>query len=445
MRTPRALRLAVAAVALTCAGAAVATTGIAGAVDDVPTAEEVAAAEAAAAGSANDVAEVQRRLATARAQLDAVTIRTAQLSEAYNGAQYRLAKARARADKAQVRAQRATDEAADQLDSYQKALVASYQMAPELHGWSAILTSDGIEEAIENSATLEVAEDALGARYDELEHARTEAREASAEAKAARARADHAADEARAARDAAIAAQAQAEASMADIAAQEQALIERWAELEGISVELAKQRNEALAAQDSTPAPQAPETTHPSESPQPSSGGNHSGGTPSQGPTKNPTTQPSQPAPTGNPSTPAAPTTPPTTPPTTDPDPPAPASGAAKAIAFAKAQIGEPYRWGAAGPNAWDCSGLTMGAWNAGGKSLPHYSVAQYQQSTPISRSQLQPGDLVFWGSSSKSTSIYHVALYIGNGTIIHAPRTGRPVAEESIDYWIAPNFFARP
>jgi cell wall-associated NlpC family hydrolase len=71
--------------------------------------------------------------------------------------------------------------------------------------------------------------------------------------------------------------------------------------------------------------------------------------------------------------------------------------------------------------------------------------VAQYHQSTPISRSQLQPGDLVFWGSSSRATSIYHVALYVGNGRIIHAPRTGRPVAEESIDYWIPPNFFARP
>jgi cell wall-associated NlpC family hydrolase len=114
-------------------------------------------------------------------------------------------------------------------------------------------------------------------------------------------------------------------------------------------------------------------------------------------------------------------------------------------VAFARAQIGEPYRWAAAGPGAWDCSGLTMKAWQAGGKYLPHYSVGQYQTSTPIRSSQLRPGDLVFWGSSSRSSSIYHVALYIGGGQMIHAPRTGRPVTQESMYYWTAPNFFARP
>ncbi|WP_442940246.1 C40 family peptidase [Nocardioides sp. B-3] len=102
-------------------------------------------------------------------------------------------------------------------------------------------------------------------------------------------------------------------------------------------------------------------------------------------------------------------------------------------MAFATAQIGDPYKWGAAGPDSWDCSGLTAGAWAAGGKSLPHYSVAQYTGSTPITSAQLVPGDLLFWGSSSKSSSIYHVALYIGDGQMIHAPRTGRPVVQESM------------
>jgi cell wall-associated NlpC family hydrolase len=86
-----------------------------------------------------------------------------------------------------------------------------------------------------------------------------------------------------------------------------------------------------------------------------------------------------------------------------------------------------------------------MGAWRAGGISLPHYSVAQYEESTPISSSALRPGDLVFWGSSSSPSSIYHVALYVGNGMIIQAPRTGEDVQEVSMYYWISPNFFARP
>ncbi|CAB4720552.1 unannotated protein [freshwater metagenome] len=86
-----------------------------------------------------------------------------------------------------------------------------------------------------------------------------------------------------------------------------------------------------------------------------------------------------------------------------------------------------------------------MSAWSAGGIDLPHYSVAQYQASAPISSGQLQPGDLVFWGSSSDPSSIYHVALYVGDDMIIQAPRTGRPVEEVSLYYWTPPTFFARP
>ena len=100
--------------------------------------------------------------------------------------------------------------------------------------------------------------------------------------------------------------------------------------------------------------------------------------------------------------------------------------------------------WGAAGPGSWDCSGLTMGAWQAGGVALPHYSVAQYDATTPITASQLRPGDLLFWGTSSDPGSIHHVALYTGDGMMIHAPRTGRPVTFESMYYWVPPTFFGR-
>jgi cell wall-associated NlpC family hydrolase len=96
------------------------------------------------------------------------------------------------------------------------------------------------------------------------------------------------------------------------------------------------------------------------------------------------------------------------------------AKGAAGAIAAARAQLGKPYEWGASGPNAFDCSGLTAWAWGAVGVSLPHNAAAQQGMGTPVNQANLEPGDLVFFGSPA-----YHVALYIGNGMIIHAPTTG--------------------
>ena len=94
-----------------------------------------------------------------------------------------------------------------------------------------------------------------------------------------------------------------------------------------------------------------------------------------------------------------------------------PVSGrAAVAVHYAMAQVGKPYVYGAAGPNSFDCSGLTMAAWGSAGVGLPHSSSAQYGSGTHISASQLQPGDLVFYYQP-----ISHVGMYIGNGMIVNA------------------------
>ena len=101
-----------------------------------------------------------------------------------------------------------------------------------------------------------------------------------------------------------------------------------------------------------------------------------------------------------------------------------PATGRAKAVvAFALAQLGDAYVYGASGPNAWDCSGLTSAAWAQAGVSLPHSSSAQSGTGTPVSGSDLQPGDLVFYYSP-----ISHVGMYIGNGMIVHAANPGAGV-----------------
>ncbi|MCL6734212.1 C40 family peptidase [Streptomyces neyagawaensis] len=106
------------------------------------------------------------------------------------------------------------------------------------------------------------------------------------------------------------------------------------------------------------------------------------------------------------------------------------ATKAAKALAFARAQIGKPYVWGATGPGSYDCSGLTQAAWKAAGVDLPRTTYDQVNAGTTVSLSAARPGDLIFFYDN-----IGHVGLYIGNGMMIHAPKPGTYVREESIFY----------
>ncbi|GEC09410.1 glycoside hydrolase [Streptomyces spinoverrucosus] len=106
------------------------------------------------------------------------------------------------------------------------------------------------------------------------------------------------------------------------------------------------------------------------------------------------------------------------------------ATKAEKALAFARAQIGKPYVWGATGPDSYDCSGLTQGAWKAAGVSLPRTTYDQVNAGTTVSIAAAQPGDLIFFYDD-----VTHVGLYIGNGMMIHAPKPGAYVREESVYY----------
>ncbi|WP_433341885.1 NlpC/P60 family protein [Streptomyces sp. CA-253872] len=103
---------------------------------------------------------------------------------------------------------------------------------------------------------------------------------------------------------------------------------------------------------------------------------------------------------------------------------------AEKAIAFARAQMGKPYVWGATGPGSYDCSGLTQAAWKAAGIDLPRTTWDQVEVGTRVSVDNAVPGDLVFFYDD-----ISHVGLYIGNGEMIHAPKPGASVRVESIYY----------
>jgi peptidoglycan DL-endopeptidase CwlO len=108
--------------------------------------------------------------------------------------------------------------------------------------------------------------------------------------------------------------------------------------------------------------------------------------------------------------------------------PPPPNAGAAAAVAEAKKQLGKPYQWGGSGPDSFDCSGLTAWAWKAAGKTLSHYTGAQYNETARVAIADLQPGDLVFFGSD-----LHHMGIYVGSGQMIHAPQTGDVVKYSTI------------
>ena len=101
---------------------------------------------------------------------------------------------------------------------------------------------------------------------------------------------------------------------------------------------------------------------------------------------------------------------------------------ASAAVRLAMAQLGKPYVWATSGPSSFDCSGLMLFAWRAAGVSLPHSSRSQFASTARVSVSQIRPGDLVFFGRP-----IHHVGMYVGNGQMVEASRSGRPVKLGSI------------
>jgi cell wall-associated NlpC family hydrolase len=114
--------------------------------------------------------------------------------------------------------------------------------------------------------------------------------------------------------------------------------------------------------------------------------------------------------------------------------------GASFAVEAARAQLDKPYQWGGSGPGTFDCSGLTMFAWHYGGVSLSHSAAAQYSETAHISLADIQPGDLLFYGSP-----ISHVGIYVGGGQMIHAPHTGDVVRYTSINHGGMPVGIGRP
>jgi cell wall-associated NlpC family hydrolase len=405
--------------------------------DPVPSKQDVAQAQQAVTSKSGEVARVQAELAAANVRLQQASDKAEIASEAYNGAQWKADQARAAADKARAAYQRAKDAQEAQRKAYAAGVVSNYQSAPEVTALAGIAKANGIDQVQQQTQAMATAQKALNAQYGRVQASAAVATVTAQQAADAESAAVAAEADAKAKRDAAAGAEEQAQAAASAIATQKQQLIEQLARLKNISVRLAAKRQAALeeraerraaaaaaakaaadaaarkAAQEASDA--AAERAREAAAQQGARTGTLS---------------------SGSSSTPSVPTT---------HAPSASSGGVAAALAFARAQIGEPYVWGAEGPGSWDCSGLTAAAWAQGGIDLPHYSVAQYEESTPIAFGDLRPGDLVFWSTTDDPSSIHHVALYAGDGMIIQAPHTGAYVDEVSMYSWTAPNFFARP
>ncbi|MFI5711308.1 NlpC/P60 family protein [Kribbella sp. NPDC051620] len=418
----------------------------------IPSQSTVDAAKKAAATKAAQVSAIEQQLASAGARLEQLGVQAAKAGEVYNGAMYRLQQAQAEAKAAGDRADRAEKTLAAQRQQIGRFAAASYQGGGDLAKLGPLFTADGAQELLDSAGAARSVSQAMQGSYLRYTASQVVTNAFKLQKDQAVTKVQAATDEAAKAKEAAEAAEAEQRSAVASIGVQRRQQIAQLAVLRHTSVqvatqrqrgleELARQRAAALAAKKAEElrrriaAREAAEARAAREEaarearqeaarrareernndkqehkkrPKKHKPGKHGGGN-DGGSGHN-------------------------------------SRGARAAIDFALAQLGEPYIWAAAGPSSWDCSGLTMGAWKKAGVQLPHYSVAQYEQIKHISEDDLRPGDLIFWAEDSDDPgTIFHVAMYLGGGRMIHAPRPGRPVTTDSIYYWEAPDFFGRP
>jgi cell wall-associated NlpC family hydrolase len=115
---------------------------------------------------------------------------------------------------------------------------------------------------------------------------------------------------------------------------------------------------------------------------------------------------------------------------------PAPSEIAGRAMQYALGEVGKPYVWGATGPNAYDCSGLMLRAYESAGVTLPRVARQQYWAGAQLPVRQAQPGDLLFWSyDTANPDSIHHVAMYLGNGRMVEAANQTVPLRQRSVSF----------
>lgn len=406
-----------------------------------PAEQEIERARDAQERTEQAVADVQARLAALAAELDEARIRAAIAVEAYNGARYELSRARLHEEAAAGEAVEIRGERSAADVELGRRAAATYRSGG---GWSElsvvmnVVTDASIVDISEALATVtrsqSVVHDRWSGALDEAESAVRAAERQVAELAATERAAEQALERAKQA-------VTEHEDAVARAAAMRDALILELAAARGTTAELERDRQRAQeqgeqaererAARQQAERGQredAPEEPGP-ESTQRDDAETEESAAPAPADEAGPATSAPEPAAS---STIEAGTS------------FAGAAAAARAIDYARAQIGKPYVWAGAGPAGFDCSGLTMRAWERGGVQLTHWSVAQARQTVTVPYSDLRPGDLIFWSENDAPSGTYHVALYIGGGEMIHAPSPGGHVEIRDVFYWRTPSFYAR-
>lgn len=455
----RRRRLVTRAATLALVGASLTVTSAARAAPEepgTPSQGQVDAARSAMGTAAQSVTEIDAAYAAARVQLELAQRQAATANEASHAAQLRLAEAARAADAARATVDTTTSAAESAAKGVRQYAAQVYTSHGGLDDIEAYLSSGGPQQVADRAAVLETLAQARRQALTDASMATNAATEARRRADAAAAQLSKAAAEANQAQSAASAAVARAESESERLGVEQQARLVQLAALRNTTVELEQARQEALArvaaaeeaarqaeaqraAAEAAAQRAAAESAARAAAEQEAAAAAAAAAAAQQAAEQARRAAEGQPVPAA-PAPPAPPTPVPAPPPAPAPAPPPPAptnpaAGNRQAVLdYAYGQLGKPYVWGGAGPNSFDCSGLTMMSYRQIGIYLDHYTGSQYNAGTKIPIAQLQPGDLVFFGPSGPAS--YHVGIYIGNNQMIHAPNSNSVVRIDNI-YWI--------
>ncbi|WP_433162942.1 NlpC/P60 family protein [Kribbella sp. CA-247076] len=415
----------------------------------IPSKAAVERAQQAASAKAAQVTAIENQLAAANARLERLGVAAGVAAEAYNGAVYKLQLAKTEAAQAAARAAKAQRTLAIQRQQIGRFAAASYQGGGDVAKLAPLFTADGPQQLLDSAGAARSVSAAMQGSYLRYSATQVVTNLFKVQADQAVTRVKQATDEAAKAKKAAEAAEQEQASAVAAMGVQRRQAITQLAVLQNTSTkvaaqrqrgleELARQRAAALAAKKAAElqrriaareaaerrreaAEKAAEKAREERERREEQREQQKDPGKKKPPKKK---QPDRPRDDDRPSR----------------------KGAGAAIDFALDQLGDMYLWGGTGPNRWDCSGLTQGAWAKAGVYLPHYSVAQYEQIRHIDEDELRPGDLIFWSIDPDDPgTIHHVGMYLGNGRMVHAPRSGQPVRIDSVYYWEPPDFFGRP